>query len=56
MKQQVERAKALELAGGSAAIEPLLAVRGDQQLSEKRRIGALAVDELPDSGTIVVDS
>jgi DeoR family fructose operon transcriptional repressor len=36
--------------------EPLLAVRGDQQLSEKRRIGALAVDELPESGAVLVDS
>lgn len=36
--------------------EPLLAVRGDLQFSEKRRIGALAVGELPESGTVLVDS
>jgi len=36
--------------------EPLLAVRGDQRLAEKRRIGAAAIDELPESGAIIVDS
>ncbi|WP_173400693.1 DeoR/GlpR family DNA-binding transcription regulator [Ilumatobacter nonamiensis] len=36
--------------------EPLLAVRGDQQLDEKRRIGAAAVDELRESGTVIIDS
>lgn len=36
--------------------EPLLAVRGDQRHAEKRRIGALAVQELPDGGTVLVDS
>ena len=36
--------------------EPLLTVRSDQQLSEKRRIGALAATELPDSGIMLVDS
>lgn len=40
----------------SLRFEPLLAVRGDQQLAEKRRIGAAAVAELPDGGAILVDS
>lgn len=36
--------------------EPLLAVRDDQQVAEKRRIAQLAVDELPPEGTILIDS
>ena len=36
--------------------EPLLAVRGDLHHAEKRRIGALAVHELPDGGTVLIDS
>ncbi len=36
--------------------EPLLTVRRDLQLSEKRRIGARSATELPDSGIILVDS
>ena len=36
--------------------EPLLAVRGDQRLAEKRRIGAAATEELPERGAILVDS
>jgi len=36
--------------------EPLLAVRNDQQVAEKRRIARLAVQEVPDSGTIIIDS
>lgn len=36
--------------------EPLLAVRNDLQVAEKRRMAQRAVLELPDSGTIIVDS
>lgn len=36
--------------------EPLLTVRSDQQLSEKRRIAAMAAAEIPDSGVMLVDS
>lgn len=36
--------------------EPLLAVRNDLQVNEKRRIAQRAVMELPDSGTVIVDS
>jgi len=47
--------------GGAVAwetnkFEPLLAVRNDQQHDEKRRMAALAIKELPDSGTIIIDS
>lgn len=47
--------------GGAVAwetseFEPLLTVRTDQHDEEKRRIAKLAVAELPDSGTIIVDS
>ncbi len=34
----------------------MLAVRNDQQVAEKRRIARLAVQEVPDSGTIIIDS
>lgn len=36
--------------------EPLLVVRNDQQDDEKRRMAKLAVNELPDSGAVIVDS
>jgi len=47
--------------GGAVAwetseFEPLLVVRNDQRDDEKRRIAKLAVNELPDSGTIIIDS
>ena len=40
----------------TTGFEPLLAVRNDRQVAEKRRIAKLAVQELPDSGTIIIDS
>ncbi len=40
----------------TTGFEPLLAVRNDLQVAEKRRIARLAVQELPDSGTIIIDS
>jgi DeoR family fructose operon transcriptional repressor len=36
--------------------EPRLAVRADQQANEKRRIAQRAIEELPDSGSIIIDS
>jgi len=36
--------------------EPLLANRGDLHHAEKRRIGVLAAQEVPDGGTVLVDS
>ena len=36
--------------------EPLLAVRNDHEVVEKRRMARLAVQEVPDSGTIIIDS
>lgn len=36
--------------------EPLLAVRNRQYMDEKRRIGKLALEELPLGGTVIVDS
>ncbi len=40
-------------AGG---FEPLLSVRDERQANEKRRIAHRAVQELPDTGTIIIDS
>lgn len=37
-------------------LESLLAVQDDRQVAEKRRIARLAVQEVPDSGTIIIDS
>lgn len=40
----------------SNAFEPLLSVRNDQQTGEKRKIAKLALGELPENGTIILDS
>lgn len=40
----------------SSEFEPLLEVRADQHDEEKQRIAKLAIDELPDSGTVIIDS
>ncbi len=40
----------------TSGFEPLLAVRSDQHGDEKGRIGAAAIDELPDTGAIIIDS
>lgn len=40
----------------TGGFEPLLSKRDDQQDGEKRRIAIAAVDELPDSGSVIVDS
>ena len=46
--------------GGAVAwetgFEPLVSVREEQYGAEKRRIAARAVEELPDSGTVLIDS
>lgn len=36
--------------------EPLLAIRNDQQDNEKRRIAKVAAHEIPDTGSIIIDS
>jgi DeoR family fructose operon transcriptional repressor len=40
----------------TGGLEPLLAVRNDRQVAEKRRMARLAIQELPDTGTIIIDS
>ena len=40
----------------TGGFEPLLSVRTDQHDAEKRRLAQLAVQELPDSGAIIIDS
>ncbi len=40
----------------TGGFEPLLSKREDHQESEKRRIAAAAVNELPDTGSIIIDS
>lgn len=40
----------------TAAFEPLLSKRGDQQSEEKRRIAVAALRELPDAGSVIIDS
>lgn len=40
----------------TSEFEPLVSVRKDQHDNEKRRIATRAVDELPDQGTLIIDS
>jgi len=40
----------------TTGFEPLLSVRRDQHDDEKRRIALAAVEELPDGGSIIIDS
>lgn len=40
----------------TAGFEPLLSIRSDQQDDEKRRLARVAVNELPDTGSIIIDS
>ena len=40
----------------TGGFEPLLSVRDDQRDAEKRRIAISAIEELPDTGTVIVDS
>jgi len=47
--------------GGAVAwetseFEPLLVIRADQRDEEKRRMAKVAINELPDSGTVIIDS
>ena len=39
-----------------SGFEPLLSVRNDQRDGEKRRLAQRALDELPDTGSIIIDS
>lgn len=40
----------------TGGFEPLLSVRDDQQDAEKRRVAAAAANELPDTGSVIIDS
>ncbi|MGI9611276.1 MAG: DeoR/GlpR family DNA-binding transcription regulator [Acidimicrobiales bacterium] len=40
----------------TAGFEPLLSARNDQHDAEKRRMARVAIDELPDIGSIIIDS
>lgn len=40
----------------TTGFEPLVSVRSDQHDSEKRRLAAAAIAELPDSGSVIIDS
>ncbi|NNE11547.1 MAG: DeoR/GlpR transcriptional regulator [Ilumatobacter sp.] len=40
----------------NTGFEPLLAVRNDQQDGEKRRLAQRAIEELPDTGAVIIDS
>ncbi len=40
----------------NSAFEPLVAVRADRNDNEKRRLAARAIGELPDRGSIIIDS
>lgn len=40
----------------TSGFEPLLSVRNDQHAGEKRRLAQRALDELPDAGSIIIDS
>jgi DeoR family fructose operon transcriptional repressor len=55
-QQLVRRVHGGAVPWNTQGFEPLLAVRNDQQVAEKRRIARLAVQEVPDSGTIIIDS
>jgi len=55
-QRQLRRVHGGAVAWESKEFEPLLVVRNDQQHDEKRRIAKLAVDELPDSGSVIIDS
>lgn len=43
-------------AWGAAGFEPLLSKRDDHQGDEKRRIALAAAQELPDTGSVIIDS
>lgn len=40
----------------TSGFEPLLSVRDEQNIAEKRRIAHRAIEELPGTGTIIIDS
>lgn len=40
----------------TGGFEPLVSVRQDQQDAEKRRIALLAANEVPDTGSVIIDS
>lgn len=56
MEKLVRRVHGGAVPWEQSIFEPLLSVRDDQYDAEKRRIAIRAVQELPDSGTIIIDS
>ncbi len=55
-QQVVRRVHGGAIPWETTGFEPLLSVRADQHDAEKRRLAQLAVQELPDSGSIIIDS
>lgn len=55
-QQMVRRVHGGAIPWETAGFEPLLSIRTDQQDTEKRRLAGAAVDELPPSGAIIIDS
>jgi len=56
VQRLVRRVHGGAVAWETTEFEPLLAVRNDQQDDEKRRMAKHAINEIPDSGTIIIDS
>ncbi len=56
MEKLVRRVHGGAVPWEQSIFEPLLSVRDDRYDAEKRRIAIRAVQELPDSGTIIIDS
>lgn len=55
-QRRVRRVHGGAVAWEANAFEPLVSVRNDLQDSEKRRLALAAVAELPDSGSVIIDS
>ncbi|MGI9616630.1 MAG: DeoR/GlpR family DNA-binding transcription regulator [Acidimicrobiales bacterium] len=52
----VRRVHGGAIAWETTGFEPLLSVREDRYDTEKRRLAARAIEELPDDGTVLIDS
>lgn len=59
---ELQKRKVLRRVHGGAVpweatvFEPLLSVRSQRNENEKRRLAIAAIDELPDNGTVIIDS
>lgn len=56
LQRLVQRTHGGAVAWETSAFEPLLSVRADLHDAEKRRMAQRAIAELPDSGSIIIDS